>query len=216
MKKKSPWAYFYGKTPFPFVTNTSLTHTDNRKYGQKGKQKLLSQWDTYRLSPTHFFSLPSHLPFSLFFNPSPAHTGSGSHSLAVDPVQTSRPAGGWMACPCGGRWSSMRIPRRQPRSTSAPRSCGTLRPCPEARDTPGPPTTAAAWKWARWSSPAESTIFSVQNRQCTCTVYPYEPLIPKQHHRGGCGLPPDSTHHSSSIHFHLLKSPCYHLFSSLH
>lgn len=83
----------------------------------------------------------------------PAHTASGSRSLSDGPARRSPPAAGWKACLCGARWWSRRTRRRRPRSTSAPASCGTWRPCRAARGTLGPQTAAAAWRWARWSSP---------------------------------------------------------------
>lgn len=94
-------------------------------------------------------------PLSLSLSLLPARRGSGSRFLSGGPVRMSPPAEGWRVCPCGGRWLSKRTRRRRPRSTSAPGCSGTWRPYPEARGTRGPPTTAAAWRWAHWSSPGE-------------------------------------------------------------
>lgn len=93
--------------------------------------------------------------FTPFHPHSPARRVSGSHSLSAGLARMSPPAGGWRACPCGEQWSSMRTRRRQPHSTSAPASSGTWQPCRATHGTPSPQTAAAAWRWVRWSSPAE-------------------------------------------------------------
>lgn len=134
------------------------------KYIQKRKSNALTV-----LSQQDFSSHPSwqslfvqfHFhyrrhSFSDYLSFSPAHRGSGSRSLSGGPARMFLLAEGWRACLCGGRWWSMMIQRRQPRSTFAPASSGIWKLCPAARGTLGLPTTAAAWKWARWSSPAEN------------------------------------------------------------
>lgn len=104
-------------------------------------------------------SLLEELSLFVFLFCSPARTASGSRSLSCGPARRSPLEEGWTVCLCGRRWSSKKTQRRQPHSTSAPGSSGTWLPCPAARGTPGPPTIAAASKWAHWSSPVEITAF---------------------------------------------------------
>lgn len=133
------------------------------RFMKKRKQNHLKCWISVFLQlilpGIHFlFSFSSFLEAlcrSVLLFLSPAHRGSGSRSLSAGPARKSLPTEGWRACLCGGRWSSRRTLRRRPRSTFAPVNSGTWRLYPAARGTPGPPTTAAAWKWARWSSPRE-------------------------------------------------------------